>query len=1331
MKFRFRVAAIALLSLAGVRPAASQTPVDLGFASVIGDAVVDEGRGLIYVSQPWTDDVLFVSTHSLTVVARVHVGPSPYGLDLSQDRSRLYVALGGSGKIAILDPDTLTQTEILVAEGLGDFQVWDVLERSQGNVLVSGSQELRPVSMGVGIVHVDEGGWFERVDPQEIFDIRPFLALSPDRGFLYVGQDEYPLHIPAASEKTLTKIDLSTTTPPGLFGHRTWETVDVLYQLEPSPDGSRIFLANGEVLSTSVLETVASAPPGVHELSADGSILHIATAPGTLARWNAQTLAPIDTTTLPCSFQYVERLAVWNGGSDRVVAGDDHLCGFVTTTACSGPPQPAASPDPADAGAKPALRGTLRWQGNDSSCPETFDVRLGTDDPPTTTVCSGLHERACDPGQLTAGATYHWQVVATNATGRTAGPIWSFVAAPPPTPPPYVAKVELEAKAHDAVLDVARERVYVSLPALDAVVAISTRTFQVADQFTIGPSPRGLDLSPDGERLYVALQGSGELGIIDLATRNVRRIPFGEAMNSLQSWDVAASPDGRVFMTANGIDFGDMSFTAYVRPDVNMAPVRVGLDLCGPILAATSDNRRLFISEPTCTPDEIDARDLTTEDAAMVRTETDYLYPWYWTGSFTPSPDGKRLFLHGGVVLDSDRLWPVGWLAYGPWILNPAYGLKAFGPDPNVIWSATEPDSLTSWDANSYSFLDAYTVPCAFQEMTKLFVLPDGGWLVVGDDLVCGRVQQSPCATTPAVPGQPIPQDGATDVSPRLKLQWSGTGSEACPTTYTVKLGAHGIATDVVCQSTPHTVCDLGSSLAPNTTYTWQVEATNDAGTVTGPAFSFSTGAFATPFPSVIASHLPRYPTDIGIDASRHRIYAAFPDTERPEIASIAGECGTVVGAYPVDSRLYSFVVGLDGRHLYGTLYDGSALEMIDLDTGTRSQFGLWGDDPSRRPNYLVEQAPGQFFVTAKADRPFMYRVDLNTQSSVGVTPPDIYFGGGNPFVAPGDKYLYTSNEYTPSMFKFDTSRPGTPLVAHNLFTEAIGSVLPDGKRIISSDGVVYRAGTLLEEGSRVSPGPSSPSPSGDVVYVGRQSDGGSVEVWDTSSWTLLRTIPLGCPNIQAWMPINRLLTLPGDTGWLVQSLQELCIFSYDPDFDGRLNGADDVPLDTDGDGQPDSCDRCPTVPEAIARDTDEDLIGDACDNCPTAFNPAQTDGDADGIGDACDNCPTIANADQRDGDGDGIGDLCDNCPNIANANQNDYDGDGIGDACELGIPLVDADGSGRVDGLDLARLGRAFGAMSTDARFDRGVDFNRDGIVDGIDLAMLSAMFGRSVPTH
>lgn len=56
-----------------------------------------------------------------------------------------------------------------------------------------------------------------------------------------------------------------------------------------------------------------------------------------------------------------------------------------------------------------------------------------------------------------------------------------------------------------------------------------------------------------------------------------------------------------------------------------------------------------------------------------------------------------------------------------------------------------------------------------------------------------------------------------------------------------------------------------------------------------------------------------------------------------------------------------------------------------------------------------------------------------------------------------------------------------------------------------------------------------------------------------------------------------------------------------------------------------------------------------------------------------------------------------------------------------------DMDQDGRVDGIDLLRFARRFGARFGDTLYSTTADFNGDGVIDGQDLAILASNFGRS----
>ena len=103
----------------------------------------------------------------------------------------------------------------------------------------------------------------------------------------------------------------------------------------------------------------------------------------------------------------------------------------------------------------------------------------------------------------------------------------------------------------------------------------------------------------------------------------------------------------------------------------------------------------------------------------------------------------------------------------------------------------------------------------------------------------------------------------------------------------------------------------------------------------------------------------------------------------------------------------------------------------------------------------------------------------------------------------------------------------------------------------------------------------------------------------------------------------------------------------------------DDV--DSDGDGVPDSRDRCPNTPKGAPVDADGcplDSDGDGVDDT------LDIDSDGDGINDDVDNCPAVVNADQADDDGDGIGNNADS----------DDDNDGVLDSNDA-YPLISLGG--------------------------------------------------------
>ena len=95
------------------------------------------------------------------------------------------------------------------------------------------------------------------------------------------------------------------------------------------------------------------------------------------------------------------------------------------------PPAAPFSPTPNTGAAGVSTTASVTWSGAATS----YDVRFGTTNPPAL-VATALTSGSYAPAAMANGTTYFWQIIARNAAGSTAGPVWSFsTLVPAPTTP--------------------------------------------------------------------------------------------------------------------------------------------------------------------------------------------------------------------------------------------------------------------------------------------------------------------------------------------------------------------------------------------------------------------------------------------------------------------------------------------------------------------------------------------------------------------------------------------------------------------------------------------------------------------------------------------------------------------------------------------------------------------------------------------------------------------------------------------------------------------------------------------------------------------------------
>lgn len=191
-------------------------------------------------------------------------------------------------------------------------------------------------------------------------------------------------------------------------------------------------------------------------------------------------------------------------------------------------------------------------------------------------------------------ACWHWVICACIA-------LLSFAVVPShaQTTQPLGTKVaEFDRAVWEMVRDPSRPRIYATT-SLNTVLVINTQTLQIEWEVPIGSDPRGLDISPDGTRLYVANQGSttAGIGVIDLTT--LTKLPSLPTVSAVS--DVAAGSNGRLYVLGASIQQID-STTGAVQASVSGNQNGESVNIYGGMLAITPDRKTLYYADNGLSP---------------------------------------------------------------------------------------------------------------------------------------------------------------------------------------------------------------------------------------------------------------------------------------------------------------------------------------------------------------------------------------------------------------------------------------------------------------------------------------------------------------------------------------------------------------------------------------------------------------------------------------------------------------------------------------------------------------------------------------------------------
>jgi len=271
------------------------------------------------------------------------------------------------------------------------------------------------------------------------------------------------------------------------------------------------------------------------------------------------------------------------------------------------------------------------------------------------------------------------------------------------------------------------------------IISMQTRDVVGSIRFNNGSSPKGIDISPDGNELAVALNGGSSIAFVNLNNKNIiTLVPdtaffMNDKYNDNKPYDVIYGKEGYLYSTgspySSGIDYIHVIDTNS-HLEINRSSIVIRN---GPTLAISSDKNVLYVNDDIyVSPQKIYKFDVTSGELSDLEMSphTDLLH----LRKFLLSADDSKIFTDSGQVWNSSLVGTIGTTGQaGTLALLPTHSAIA------VIVDNSEDDTLFFFDTNKYYGLKRYTFPAlgtigaaiASSSGERLFVSSETGMVMV------------------------------------------------------------------------------------------------------------------------------------------------------------------------------------------------------------------------------------------------------------------------------------------------------------------------------------------------------------------------------------------------------------------------------------------------------------------------------------------------------------------------------------------------------------------------------------------------------------------------
>jgi DNA-binding beta-propeller fold protein YncE len=281
------------------------------------------------------------------------------------------------------------------------------------------------------------------------------------------------------------------------------------------------------------------------------------------------------------------------------------------------------------------------------------------------------------------------------------------------------------------------------------IISMQTREIIGSIRFNNGASPKGIDISPNGNELAVALNGGSSIAFVNLNTKkfitlnpDTRLAPFEEYHNN-HPYDVVYGREGRLYSTGSpyGVDYIHVIDTNSHK-EISRSSFVIGN---GPILAISSDKNTLYVNDDVnVSPQKIYKFDVTSDVLSVLDMSPHASL--LNARKILLSTDDSKIFTDTGQVWDSSLAGTIG--------ATNQSGVTALLPTQDAIAVAIdndENDALIFFNSQNYYGQRRYELP-ALGIVGAMAVTSDGNQLFLSSESGVIRLDLSS-----GLPGVTIP----------------------------------------------------------------------------------------------------------------------------------------------------------------------------------------------------------------------------------------------------------------------------------------------------------------------------------------------------------------------------------------------------------------------------------------------------------------------------------------------------------------------------------------------------------------------------------------------